>query len=111
MTMFAKEYDFIRYLRMSVRSPFIRNLYSRAIEPIATDELIFIPMIDGLNLTAEQVARYENPNFMIPQWDQITPKIKWAIRRQSVDFFLDDRSHNERNSIQVRVLYGKKLAL
>lgn len=31
MTMFAKEYDFIRYLRMSNRSEFLKSLYSKVI--------------------------------------------------------------------------------
>ena len=50
--MFAKEYDFLRYLRMSIRSPFLKQMYSKLIENIDCDELIFIPMIDGINLTA-----------------------------------------------------------
>lgn len=52
MAMFAKEYDFIRYLRMSVRSPFLKRMYSSVIEPIHCDELIYLPMIDGISLTA-----------------------------------------------------------
>ena len=66
MTMFAKEHDFIRYLRMSNRSPFIKTMYSKMIELIDCDQLIFVPTIDGINLTAEQVSRYEDPCYLIP---------------------------------------------
>ena len=52
MTMFSKEYDFLRYLRMQVRSPFLKQIYTQFIEKIECDEVIFIPMIDGINLTA-----------------------------------------------------------
>ena len=53
------------------------------------------------------MVSYENPDFKIPLKDKITPIIQKAIEKQNVDFFRDGRSHNERNSIQVRVLYAK----
>ena len=53
---------------------------------------------------------YESIDVEIPTKDEVTPKIHKAIKRQNVDFFLDDRSHNERNDVQVRVLYGGDLA-
>lgn len=106
MAMFAKEQDFLRYLRMSLRSPFLQKIYSKLLEPIVCNQLIFIPMIDNISLTQEQVKGYEDPNIQLPEYDRITPIIKSSIRRQNVDFFLDDRSHSERNSIQVRVLYN-----
>lgn len=67
-------------------------------------------MIDKISLTHEQIKRYEDPDYELPENDRITPIIKNSIRRQNVDFFLDERSHSERNSIQVRVLYNKELA-
>lgn len=38
-------------------------------------------MIDGISLTAEQVQKYENPNYVIPSRDQVTPIIKKSIKR------------------------------
>lgn len=37
MTMFTKEQDFLRYLRMSLRSDLIKSVYSKLIENIETD--------------------------------------------------------------------------
>lgn len=51
LTMFEKEQDFLRYLRLASRSPMIKTIFSKMIEYIYTDELIYIPIIDGLNLT------------------------------------------------------------
>lgn len=94
---------------MSVRSPFLQNMYKKLIEPVKCDRIIFIPMIDGLNLTATQIKKYENLNYCLPTYDHITPLINSAIRKQNVDFFLDERSHAERNSIQLRVICAKVL--
>ena len=99
MAMFSKEQDFLRYLRMSLRSPFLQSIYAKLLEPIACNQLIFIPMIDNISLTQEQIKMYEDPDYEVPNTDRLTPKMKKSIRRQNVDFFLDDRSHNERNSI------------
>ena len=99
IAMYSKEQDFLRYLRMHGRSPFIKRMYAKVIEPIACDEIIFIPLFDGLNLTAAQVTKYENPDYEIPVHDQVTPIIKRAIRRQNIDFFTDERQHNERHSV------------
>jgi len=99
MTMFSKEQDFLRYLRMQARSPFLRNIYEKLIETIDCDQVIFLPMIDGINLTANKVTSYENPNYVVPETDRITPIILKAIKRQNVDFFRDERSFNERNSV------------
>ena len=104
--MFAKEYDFIRYLRMSNRSEFLRSLYSKVIQNIACDELIYVPMIDGISLTADQIKKYENPNYILPTRDRITPIIAKAERIQNLEFFRDARSFNDKNAIQVRVLYS-----
>ena len=79
------------------------------IEPIVCDEVIFIPMIDGINITPDQVVEYENQNYKIPKYDRITPKIELANDNQDVEFFRDERSHIDRNSIQVRVMCSKKL--
>ena len=81
MTMFSKEQDFLRYLRMSARSPFLRNMYQKMIETIDCDEVIFIPMIDGINLTPSKVTSFENPDYIIPTTDRITPIILKAIKR------------------------------
>lgn len=54
---------------MSVRSPFLKRMYSNVIEPIHCDELIYLPMIDGINLTAAQVRKYEDPDYRIPSRD------------------------------------------
>lgn len=54
---------------MSVRSPFLKRMYSNVIEPIHCDELIYLPMIDGINLTAAQVRKYEDPDYRIPTRD------------------------------------------
>ena len=69
MTMFTKEQDFLRYLRMSLRSDLIKSVYSELIEKIETDQIIFIPMIDGINLEAKQIIKYENPDYIIPKKD------------------------------------------
>ena len=53
MAMFTKEHDFLRYLRMSLRSDLIKSIYSEIIEKIETDQIIFIPMIDGIKLEAK----------------------------------------------------------
>ena len=79
MTMYAKEYDFLRYLRMSNRSPFLKQIYSSFIEKIECDQVIFIPMIDGVNLTHEKIKKYENQDYKLPGRDQLTPVIKKAI--------------------------------
>jgi len=41
-------------------------MYLKVIEKIECDKLIFIPMIDGINLTPEQVKRYEDQDYVIP---------------------------------------------
>lgn len=110
IAMYSKEQDFLRYLRMQARSAFVKRMYAKVIEPIACDEVIFIPMFDGVNLTAKQVAKYENPDYEIPARDNITPLIKKSIKSQNIDFFTDARQHNERHSVQVRVLCSKRLA-
>ena len=56
-------------------------------------------MIDGVNLTPERIKKYENPEYKIPDRDLLSPIINKAIQRQNVDFFTDERSHNERNDI------------
>jgi len=74
-------------------------MYARLLEKIETDTLIFIPMIDGINITTKQVEKYENPDYVVPNKDQITPIIMKSIKTQNVDFFTDPRSYNERNSV------------
>lgn len=88
----------------------MKTMYTKCLEDIACNQIIFVPMIDGINLSEKQVMKYEDPYYQIPSKDKIMPIITKAIKRQNVDFFLDERSHNERNSIQVRVLYSKDLA-
>ena len=50
-------------------------MFKKLIEHIECDQLIFIPMIDGINLTTDKVKSYENPNIYIPNFDKITPII------------------------------------
>jgi hypothetical protein len=54
---------------MSLRSDLIKSVYSELIEKIETDQIIFIPMIDGINLEAKQIVKYENPDYIIPKKD------------------------------------------
>lgn len=69
MAMFTKEQDFLRYLRMSLRSDFWKSVYGELIENIETDQIIFIPMIDGIALASKQVLKYEKPDYEIPKKD------------------------------------------
>jgi hypothetical protein len=54
---------------MSNRSPFLKQIYVSFIEKIECDQVIFIPMIDGVNLTPEKIKKYENPEYKIPNRD------------------------------------------
>lgn len=56
-------------------------MYKKLIEPVKCDRIIFIPMIDGLNLTAAQIKKYEKLDYKIPTTDHITPIINKAIRK------------------------------
>lgn len=84
---------------MSARSNLLKTLYARCIEGIDCNEVIYLPMIDGINITAEKIKQYERADYKIPSYDRITPIINKSIKRQNVDFFLDSRSHAARNSI------------
>lgn len=83
------------------------QVFSKMLEYIYTDTLIYIPIIEGINITSKNVVKYEDPNYEFPEKDMIKPIIKKALKKQSLKFFTDFRSHNEKNDIQVRVLYGK----
>lgn len=50
MTMFTREADFIRYLRMASNSYFMTNLYEKIIVKCRCNEVIYLPMIDGINI-------------------------------------------------------------
>lgn len=110
MTMFSREQDFLRYMRMNTRSDMIQQVYDMTLERVACNEVIYLPMIDGLSLTLEQITRYEQAEAKPSKQDRITPLISRALRRQNVDFFRDARSYNERQSVMVRVLYHQPLA-
>ena len=51
MTTFQREKNLLRYLRMSNNSDFLKKLYGKVIENIECDQVIFLPMIDNINLT------------------------------------------------------------
>ena len=53
MTMFSREQDFLRYMRMNTRSDMIQQVYDMTLERVACNEVIYLPMIDGLSLTLE----------------------------------------------------------
>jgi hypothetical protein len=81
LTMFQKEIDFLRYIRMAQRSPAMQHVFSKMLEYIYTDTLIYIPIIEGLNITAKQAIRYEDPNYEFPDKDMIKPIIKKALKK------------------------------
>jgi len=110
MTMFSREQDFLRYMRMNTRSDFIQEVVGKMMEQVDCNELIYLPMMEGLSLSLDQMKRFERPDAQPSKYDRITPIISRATRRQDLDFFRDSRSHNQRHSIQVRVLYHKKIA-
>lgn len=66
ITMFSKEQDFLLNQRMLDRSSLMKKMYLKVIEETVCDTIIYIPMIDGINLTARQVTKYEKPNYSIP---------------------------------------------
>ena len=66
---------------MSARSNLLKTLYARVIEGIDCNEVIYLPMIDGINLTGDNIKKYERQDYKIPNHDRITPIIKKSIKR------------------------------
>jgi hypothetical protein len=74
---------------MAQSSPIIQHVFSKMLEYIYTDTLIYIPIIEGLNITTKQVIKYEDPNFDFPEKDMVRPIIKKALKKQNLKFFTD----------------------
>ena len=66
LTMFQKENDLLRQMRMAQRSPIMTKVMKKMLQYIYTDQIIYIPIIDELRLTPKWVLKYEDPNYVIP---------------------------------------------
>ena len=57
------------------------QVFSKMLEYIYTDTLIYIPIIEGINITSKNVVKYEDPNYEFPEKDMIKPIIKKALKK------------------------------